>query len=120
MHPSKLTKSPLLKISLKRNISLTSNKNFSELNYLLRKINWETGREILFKPGKLIELNSNCHNLSLGPKEIKDTVEFAHFEVDHKSLSMIIPVKPIHTNERIKKKFPAFRASTAIANNCIN
>ena len=118
MQPSKLTKYPLLRIYLNRDISLTSIKDFSDLKNFLRKNVFWTGKEKLLKTGKQVEINGNWANLSLRLKEIKDTVESAHFEVDHKSLPMIIPAKPIQTYESVRNIIPAFRTSTPVANNC--
>jgi len=116
MEPSKLTKSPLLRIYLNRDISLISIKKFSEFkNFLRKNVIW-TGRERLLKTGKQVEINGNWANLSLRLKEIKDTVESVHFEIDHKSLPMIIPAKPIETYESIRNIISAFRPSTSVAN----
>ena len=118
MNPNKLMKSPLLKIYLKKNISLTSIKNFSEFNNLLKNNYFWTRKEKLFKTGKQVGINGNWANLSLGLQEKKDATESAHFEVDHKSLPLIISTKPIPTNESTRNIIPEFRPSSAIANNC--
>ena len=71
----------------------------------------------MLKTGKLVEIQANWANLSLGLPEINETVESVSFGIERKSLSMIIPAKPIQKIESILNSYPAFRPSRVFANN---
>ncbi len=120
MNPSRLSRTPLLKVYIKRDVNLTSIINFNKFRNFLIKKNFFTGDKRLLSTGKQVEISGNWANLSLELPEIKDTIESAYFEIEKKSLPMIIPAKPIHINENIRNILPAFRPSTVIANNCDN
>ena len=120
MSPSNLTRTPLLKVYINRGINITSIQNFFKFNDLLFKKKFFTERMTLLKTGRNVEISGNWANLSLELPEIKDTLESVNFELEKNSLPMIIPAKPIKMDESIKSILPAFRPSTAIANNYDN
>ena len=120
MHPGRLTRVPLLKIYLRRYFKKSLKQKILILKNFVHNNEIDSDRETLLGTGKNIEINGNWANLSLRLPEIKDTVDSVHFQVNKKSLSMIIPAKPIHSNEKAKKIIPAFRPSGAILNNYDN
>ena len=76
-----------------------------------------SGKENLLGMGRRVLINGNWDNLSLGLPEIKETVESINLEIKHKALPMIIPAKPIFSNEQVRNFVPKFRPSNVIANN---
>ena len=116
MHPGKLTRTPVLKVYLKREASLTTIGLFKEMKQWFEK-KGNANDETLLKTGKQIEVQGNWANLTLDVSGMQDTVQSVHFEVARKSLSLIVPAKPIQTLASTKKILPAFRPTGAIANN---
>ena len=116
MHPGKLTRTPVLKVYLKREAGLTTIGLFKEMKQWFEK-NGNANDETLLKTGKQIEVQGNWANLTLDVSGMQDTVQSVHFEVARKSLSLIVPAKPIQTIASTKKILPAFRPTGAIANN---
>ncbi len=117
MHPGKLTRTPVLKVYLKRETSLTATERFKQLKQWLATDTKIVEKERLLKTGKHVEVQGNWANLTLDFATIQDSVQSIHFEVDRKAFSLIIPAKPIQTTESIRKIFPAFRPTRVIANN---
>ena len=117
MHPGKLTRSPVMKVYIKREPRL----NFSELFYQCRQwFSFDKGisdEETLLKTGKQVEVQGNWANLILEVAAIKDSVQSVHLSVDRKSFSLIVPGKPIFIPESARKMIPAFRPTGVIANN---
>ena len=116
MHPGKLTRTPVLKVYLKRESGLTTIGLFKEMKQWFEK-KGNANDETLLKTGKQIEVQGNWANLTLDVSGMQDTVQSVHFEVARKSLSLIVPAKPIQTLASTKKILPAFRPTGAIANN---
>ncbi|MBT7810250.1 MAG: hypothetical protein HN550_02850, partial [Deltaproteobacteria bacterium] len=116
MHPGKLTRTPVLKVYLKREAGLTTIGLFKEMKQWFEKKE-NANDETLLKTGKQIEVQGNWANLTLDVSGMQDTVQSVHFEVARKSLSLIVPAKPIQTLASTKKILPAFRPTGAIANN---
>ena len=116
MHPGKLTRTPVLKVYLKREASLTTIGLFKDMKQWFEK-KGNANDETLLKTGKQIEVQGNWANLTLDVSGMQDTVQSVHFEVARKSLSLIVPAKPIQTLASTKKILPAFRPTGAIANN---
>ena len=116
MHPGKLTRTPVLKVYLKREAGLTTIGLFKEMKQWFEK-KGNANDETLLKTGKQIEVQGNWANLTLDVSGMQDTVQSVHFEVARKSLSLIVPAKPIQTLASTKKILPAFRPTGAIANN---
>ena len=117
MHPGKLSRSPILKVYLKRGIQITSSERFIKIKDWFSDNEGRDEKETLLKTGKQVEVQGNWANLSLDLPGIQDTVESVHFEVERKSLPLIIPAKPIQTGENIRKFFPTFQPSRVITNN---
>ena len=117
MHPGKLTRTPVLKVYLKREASLTTIGRFKEMKQWFDTKKRNANDETLLKTGKQIEVQGNWANLTLDVSGMQDTVQSVHFEVARKSLSLIVPAKPIQTLASTKKILPAFRPTGAIANN---
>jgi len=117
MHPNKLARAPLLKVYIKKENDLIIKQKLKNLySFLIDNHEYKEFGQ-LHSTGRKVEINGNWANLSLGISEIKDTFDSVNFAVERKSLYMIIPSKPIHTNESIRKIIPAFRPSRVIANN---
>lgn len=116
MHPGKLTRTPVLKVYLKREAGLTTIGLFKEMKQWFEK-KGNANDETLLKTGKQIEVQGNWANLTLDVSGMQDTVQSVHFEVARKSLSLIVPANPIQTLASTKKILPAFRPTGAIANN---
>ena len=116
MHPGKLTRTPVLKVYLKREAGLTTIGLFKEMKQWFEKKE-NANDETLLKTGKQTEVQGNWANLTLDVSGMQDTVQSVHFEVARKSLSLIVPAKPIQTLASTKKILPAFRPTGAIANN---
>ena len=117
MHPGKLTRTPVLKVYLKREAGLTTIGRFKEMKQWFDTKKGNANDETLLKTGKQIEVQGNWANLTLDVSGMQDTVQSVHFEVARKSLSLIVPAKPIQTLASTKKILPAFRPTGAIANN---
>ena len=117
MHPGKLTRTPVLKVYLKRKTGLTTIGRFKEMKQWFDTKKGNANDETLLKTGKQIEVQGNWANLTLDVSGMQDTVQSVHFEVARKSLSLIVPAKPIQTLASTKKILPAFRPTGAIANN---
>jgi hypothetical protein len=117
MHPGKLTRTPVLKVYLKREDTLTATERFKQLRKWLaaEKINAE--KEKLLKTGKQVEIQGNWANLTLNIAAIKDSVQSVHLQVERKAFSLIIPAKPIQSTESIRNVIPAFQQRGVIANN---
>ena len=115
IHPGRLTRTPVLKVFLKKGISLTTKEELYRIKDWLSNNKTKTEMETLLKTGKQIEVQGNWANLSLNIPVIKDTVQSIHFEVERKSLPLIIPAKPILKNETSRKIIPAFRPSGVIS-----
>ena len=117
MHPGKLTRTPVLKVYLKREDTLTATERFKQLRKWLapEKINAE--KEKLLKTGKQVEIQGNWANLTLNIAAIKDSVQSVHLQVERKAFSLIIPAKPIQSTESIRNVIPAFQPRGVIANN---
>ena len=117
MHPGKLTRSPVLKVYIKREPRL----NFSELFYQCKQwFSFDKGisdEETLLKTGKQVEVQGNWANLNLDVSAIKDSVQSVHLSVDLKSITLIKHNKPIFIPESARKIIPAFRPTGVIANN---
>ena len=117
MHPGKLTRSPVLKVYIKREPRL----NFTELFNQGRQ--WFSfdkeifEEETLLKTGKQVEIQGNWANLTVDAASIKDSVQSVNLNVERKSLSLIVPGKPILIPEGARKMIPAFRPTGVIANN---
>ena len=116
MHPGKLTRTPVLKVYLKRKGGLTTMDHFKQIKLWFAK-NVNADEETLLKTGKQVEIQGNWANLTLDVSSMQDTVQSVHFEVYRKSFSLIVPAKPIQSLESTKKILPAFRPSGVIANN---
>ena len=117
MHPGKLTRSPILKVYINKESSLTSSKKLIRFRKWFSNYKFVNEKENLLKTGKQIEIQGSWANLSLELPGIQDTVESVHFEVERKSIPLIIPAKPIQTNERVRNFLPTFQPSRVIANN---
>ncbi len=117
MHPGKLTRTPVLKVYLKRELSQTAAEYFKQIKNWFAVGQQNTNIETLLKTGKQVEVEGNWANLSLDVSGMQDTVESVHFEVERKSFSLIVPAKPIQTTESLRKILPAFRPTGVIANN---
>jgi len=117
MHPGKLTRTPVLKVYLKRDPALTTTERFKQFKQWLAADKKITENETLLKTGKQVEIQGNWANLTLNVGAIQDSVQGAHFEVARKAFSLIIPAKPIQTTESVRKILPAFRPTGVIANN---
>ena len=117
MHPGKLTRTPILKVYLRRETGLTAIDRLKQIKRWLAAEKKNIGDEALLKTGKQVEIHGNWANLTLDVLAMQDTVQSVHFEVARKSFSLIVPAKPIQTLESTKKILPAFRPSGAIANN---
>ena len=116
MHPGKLTRSPVLKVYIKREPRLNIKEFYNQFRQLVsfdKKISEET----LLKTGKQVEIQGNWANLTVDAAEIKDSAQSVHLNVDRKSLSLIVPGKPILIPENARKMIPAFRPTGVIANN---
>ena len=117
MHPGKLTRTPVLKVYLKREAGLTTIGRFKEMKQWFDTKKGNINDETLLKTGKQVEVQGNWANLTLDVSGMQDTVQSVHFEVARKSLSLIVPAKPIQTLASTKKILPAFRPTGAITNN---
>ena len=118
MHPGKLTRTPILKVYLRRETGLTTIDRLKQIKRWLAAEKKNIGDEALLKTGKQVEIHGNWANLTLDVLAMQDTVQSVHFEVARKSFSLIVPAKPIQTLESTKKIIPAFRRpSGVIANN---
>ena len=117
MHPGKLTRTPILKVFLKREVELTAIDRLKQIKKWLAAEKENIEDEALLKTGKQVEIQGNWANLTLDVLAMQDTVQSVHFEVARKSFSLIVPAKPIQTFENTKKLFPAFRPTGVIANN---
>ena len=117
MHPGKLTRSPVLKVYIKREPGF----NITELfNQFRRRFSFDKDipeEETLLKTGKQVEVQGNWANLTIDVAAIKDSVQSVHLNVDRKSFSLIVPAKPIFIPETANKMIPAFRPTGVIANN---
>tara|TARA_B100001123_G_scaffold359478_1_gene414965 strand:+ start:43 stop:417 length:375 start_codon:yes stop_codon:yes gene_type:complete len=117
MHPGKLTRSPVMKVYIKREPRI----NLAELLYQCRQ--WlsfdkkPSEAETLLKTGKQVELQGNWANLTLDVAAIKDSVQSMHLNVNRKSFSLIVPAKPILIPDSSRKMIPAFHPTGVIANN---
>jgi len=116
-HPGKLTRTPVLKVYLKRKAGLTTMNRFKQIKLWFAAKKGIVDGETLLKTGKQVEIQGNWANLTLDVSAMQDTVQSVHFEVYRKSFSLIVPAKPIHTLESTNKILPAFRPSGALANN---
>lgn len=117
MHPGKLTRAPLLRVFLKQNISMNLKQNLFRKNKLKINFNIFPRKDNFICIGKSVLINGNWANLSMGFTEIKDTVESVKLEIKQKTLPMIIPAKPIYSDEKISNIIPKFRPSNVIVNN---
>jgi len=117
MHPGKLTRTPMLKVYLKRETGLTAIDRLKQIKQWLAAGKKNIEDEALLKTGKQVEIQGNWANLTLDVLAMQDTVQSVHFEVARKSFSLIVPAKPIQTLENTKKIIPAFRPTGVIANN---
>ncbi|MDP7046517.1 MAG: hypothetical protein VYA44_04480 [SAR324 cluster bacterium] len=117
MHPGKLTRTPVLKIYLKREVSLTAKERFKQLRKWLAVETKSAEKETLLKTGKQVEVQGNWANLTLNVAAIQESVQSMHFAVERKAFSLIIPAKPIQSTESIRNIIPAFRPRGVIANN---
>ena len=117
MHPGKLTRSPVMKVYIKREPRI----NIAELLYQFRQ--WfsfdikPSEEETLLKTGKQVEVQGNWANLTLDVAAIKDSVQSMHLNVNRKSFSLIVPAKPILIPDSSRKMIPAFHPTGVIANN---
>ena len=117
MHPGKLSRSPILKVFINKDNSLTSPKKLTKFKNWFSNKKLTNEKETLLKTGKQIEIQGSWANLSLTLPGIQDTVESVHFEVERKSFPLIISAKPIQTDESIRNYLPTFHPSRVIANN---
>ena len=117
MHPGKLTRTPMLKVYLKRETGLTAIDRLKQIKKWLAAEKKNIEDEALLKTGKQVEIQGNWANLTLDVLAMQDTVQSVHFEVARKSFSLIVPAKPIQTLANTKKIIPAFRPTGVIANN---
>jgi len=117
MHPGKLTRSPVMKVYIKRESALNITELFNHCKHWFSFDKGISEEEKLFKTGKQVEIQGNWANLNLAVAAIKDSVQSIHLNVDRKSLSMIVPGKPILITESDRKMIPAFRPTGVIANN---
>ena len=117
MHPGKLTRTPILKVYLKREADLSVTERFKQLSKWLKAERDNADKEKLLKTGKQVEVQGNWANLTLNVAAIQDSVQSVHFAVERKAFSLIIPAKPIQSTESIRNVIPAFRPRGVIANN---
>ena len=117
MHPGKLTRTPMMKVYLKRETGLTAIERLKQIKKWLAGEKKNIEDEALLKTGKQVEIQGNWANLTLDVLAMQESVQSAHFEVARKSFSLIVPAKPIQTLENTKKIIPVFRPTGVIANN---
>lgn len=117
MHPGKLTRTPVLKVYLKREETLTFKERFKQLSMWTPSEDKEFEKEKLLKTGKQVEVQGNWENLTLNVGAIQDSVQSVHLEVERKALPLIIPAKPIQTAESSNNVIPTFSPREVIANN---
>ena len=117
MHPGKLTRTPVLKVYLKREKTLTAIERFKQLSNWIAAEDKESVKEKLLKTGKQVEVQGNWENLTLNVAAIQDSVQSVHFEIERKAFSLIIPAKPIQSTESSNNVIPTFRPREVIANN---
>ena len=117
MHPGKLTRTPVLKAYLKREVSFTTKDRFKQLRTWLAAETKSAEKETLMKTGKQVEVHGNWANLTLNVAAIQDSVQSMHFAVERKAFSLIIPAKPIQSTERMRNIIPSFRPRRVLANN---
>ncbi len=117
MHPGKLTRSPVLKVYIKREPKMNITEIFNQCRQLFTFDREISEDETLLKTGKQVEIQGNWENLTVDVAAIKDSVQSVHLNVERKSLSLIVPGKPIMIPKSSRKMIPAFRPTGAIANN---
>ena len=117
MHPGKLTRSPVLKVYIKRESGMNISELFKQCRQWFSFDKEISEEETLLKTGKQVEVQGNWANLTLDVAAIKDSVQSVHLNVDRKSFSLIVPAKPILIPESARKMIPAFRPTGVIANN---
>ena len=117
MHPGKLTRSPVLKVYIKREPVINITELLNQCRQWFSFDKEISGEETLLKTGKQVEVQGNWANLTLDVAAIKDSVQSVHLNVDRKSFSLIVPAKPILIPESARKMIPAFRPTGVIANN---
>jgi len=117
MHPGKLTRSPVLKVYIKREPGINITELLNQCRQWFSFDKEISEEETLLKTGKQVEVQGNWANLTLDVAAIKDSVQSVHLNVDRKSFSLIVPAKPILIPESARKMIPAFRPTGVIANN---
>ena len=117
MHPGKLTRSPVLKVYIKREPRINITEFLKQCRQWFSFDKETSEEETLLKTGKQVEVQGNWANLTLDVVAIKDSVQSVHLNVDRKSFSLIVPAKPILIPESARKMIPAFRPTGVIANN---
>ena len=117
MHPGKLTRSPVLKVYIKREPGINIIELLNQCRQWFSFDKEISEEETLIKTGKQVEVQGNWANLTLDVAAIKDSVQSVHLNVDRKSFSLIVPAKPILISENARKIIPAFRPTGVIANN---
>ena len=117
MHPGKLTRTPVLKVYIKKESGLNITEIYNQCRQMFSFEKNNSEDEMLLKTGKQVEVQGNWANLNLDVAAIKDSVQSVHFKVDRKSFSLIVPSKPILIPESARKMIPAFRPTGVIANN---
>ena len=117
MHPGKLTRSPVLKVYIKREPGINITEFLNQCRQWFSFDKEISEKETLLKTGKQVEVQGNWANLTLDVVAIKDSVQSVHLNVDRKSFSLIVPAKPILIPESARKMIPAFRPTGVIANN---
>ena len=117
MHPGKLTRSPVMKVYIKRESGIDIKGLFNQCRHFISFDKVISEEEKLLKTGKQIEVQGNWANLTLDVAAIKDSVQSVHLNIDRKSFSLIVPAKPILIPESARKIIPAFRPTGVIANN---
>ena len=117
MHPGKLTRSPVLKVYIKREPGINITELLNQCRQWFSFDKAISEEETLLRTGKQVEVQGNWANLTLDVAAIKDSVQSVHLNVDRKSFSLIVPAKSILIPESAKKMIPTFRPTGVIANN---
>ena len=117
MHPGKLTRTPIFKVYLNREFTLTTLERFKLISKWFTLKNKIAEKENLMKTGKKVEVQGNWANLTLNVAAIQDSVQSVHLEVERKAFSLIIPTKPIQSSESIRNIIPVFRPQGVITSN---
>ena len=108
MHPGKLTRTPILKVYLKRETELTAIDRLKQIKKWLAAEKKNIEDEALLKTGKQVEIQGNWANLTLDVLAMQESVQSVHFEVARNLFRLLFRRNPFRHSKIQKRLFLHF------------